>query len=330
MTNLLRPAPDELFFDRKDPSDPRLGTLVKSDNEAFTSSSPASNLDANLGGANLYLLGYPDDEGIQINGGRPGASEAPNKIRQYLYKMTPPLERALPSFFDLGNITTSAPLADRHEQSAQLIHSLLDQEHRIITLGGGHDYGYPDGAGFLRHHRAKNNQLRPLVINFDAHLDVRPTDRGLSSGTPFFRLLNEFEDFDFIEIGIQPQCNSQIHLQWATSKGAKILRHDHFLLSGRSFVEYALEQISTWIFKSRPTFVSIDIDAFSSAYAMGCSQSWPSGLTPMEFKPLFEVLLSRLNVQVLGIYEVSPPLDLDDRTSKLAAEIIFQYLSVGP
>ncbi len=56
-----------------------------------------------------------------------------------------------------------------------------------ISLGGGHDYGYGDGAGFIEGHLIAG-QRRPLILNFDAHLDVRPIDRGFTSGTPFFRI----------------------------------------------------------------------------------------------------------------------------------------------
>ncbi|MEK7355711.1 MAG: arginase family protein, partial [Bdellovibrionota bacterium] len=63
-----------------------------------------------------------------------------------------------------------------------------------------------------------------------------------------------------------------------------------------------------------------------SAVAPGCSQSWATGLMPREFFATFELIVTRLDVRALGLYEVSPPLDQDDRTSKLAAQIAHHYI----
>ena len=50
---LLDPPDSNLFFSREDANDPRLGDLVKKSGEE-----------------GVAILGYPDDEGIKLNGGR--------------------------------------------------------------------------------------------------------------------------------------------------------------------------------------------------------------------------------------------------------------------
>jgi formiminoglutamase len=276
---------------------------------------------------NYFIAGYPDDEGISINGGRPGAAAGPDRIRKYFYKMTPSAwSEENPSLMDEGNLSSKDPLATRHEELKKHVAGKLENENNIwIGLGGGHDYGYPDGAGFLLAH--KNTKHKPLVINFDAHLDVRPDDQGLSSGTPFFRLLKDknLPAFDFIEVGLQAQCNSPQHLKWLQEHGGHALSFDELYSSG-GFVENALARLMPFILHPRPTFLSVDIDAFSSAYAPGCSQSWATGLIPSDFMSLFKILKKRLQIRALGIYEVSPPLDTDDRTSKLAAQIMHSFI----
>ncbi|MGE3758570.1 MAG: arginase family protein, partial [Pseudobdellovibrionaceae bacterium] len=69
-----------------------------------------------------------------------------------------------------------------------------------------------------------------------------------------------------------------------------------------------------------------DIDVFTSAEAPGCSQSWPTGLSVAEFWPAYQWLLKNYDTPLLSIYEVSPALDVDSRTSKLAACIAYEYL----
>jgi formiminoglutamase len=156
---------------------------------------------------------------------------------------------------------------------------------------------------------------------------VRPLDFGLTSGTPFFRLLTDktLPAFDFIEVGLQPQCNSATHVEWLRHRGGHVLTLNELLENGR-FVETFLERTTPFLLHPRPTFLSVDIDAFSSAFAPGCSQSWSTGLVPNDFFRLLNILLKRLDVRMLGIYEVSPPLDVDNRTAKLAAQIVHGFL----
>ena len=310
MSSVFLPPDSSLFFTKNDPKDLRLGDFATLNNT--------------LHEFEFGLLGYPDDEGIQLNGGRLGACEAPDRIRKHLYKSTFPNNQQ-PAFKDLGNLDVSKmSLAERHQSAKNYVTSNLKDQRRLITLGGGHDYGYPDGAGFLEW--AKNQKGKPLVLNFDAHLDVRPLDRGLSSGTPFYRLLTEGFDFAFVEIGIQSQCNSPNHLDWLQQQGGHCLSYDQFLASGRSFSDFVLEGLTPFLERQRPCYVSVDIDGFSSAYAMGCSQSWATGMDPDSFFRILNTVIRRTNCPILGIYEVSPPLDLDDRTSKLAALIAHRYI----
>lgn len=270
------------------------------------------------------IAGYPDDEGIKNSGGRVGANEAPRAIRKHFYKMTPPaFSNVAPRLADLGDLVAPAKtLEARHELARARVRETLKGGHRWASLGGGHDYGFADGAGFLDVFAGQ----RPLLINFDAHLDVRPVKGPISSGTPFFRLFETFKSFDFLEIGIQSQCNSRPHLHWVRERGSRIVGYDGWLASGRSLTEETVAVMGDWILRSRPTYLSVDIDGFTSAQAPGCSQSFATGFEPREFFELFDLLCARLDVRILGLYEVSPPLDVDDRTSKLAALILHRYL----
>lgn len=304
------PCSKELFFQRNEKDDPRWGEKVS----IFKGPEASA----------WILRGYPDEEGIALNGGRPGASQGPDSIRRMFYKTTWP--QTPPRLMDQGNLDVSPPLSERHQIAQQSLTEILKAGSRVISLGGGHDYGYPDGAGFL----SAFPQPEAVVINFDAHLDVRPLDRGLSSGTPFFRLLSNFSNFHFFQIGIQPQCNSASYRNWCEEKGGKILDWPQVLTDPRSFSDQVAEFLSPHLKGRPPAFISLDIDCFNNATAPGCSQSWSTGLGANQFYPVLELLKQRLDIRVFGIYEVSPPLDLDFRTSKLAAQWIHQLLSGDP
>lgn len=317
--NLFIPTDPKLFFRSDKTKDPRWGELVR---KAPQQESQAGD---------VVLAGYPDDEGIALNGGRLGARLAPTAIRSRFYKTTATEQQTSPMrLYDMGDINTTLSLSERHAQLRSAVHKALSENKRWIGLGGGHDYGYPDGAGFLLAN-AKSKH-KPLVINFDAHLDVRPTDRGLSSGTPFYRLLTDTElpEFDFIEVGLQRQCNSQDHIAWASEHGAKLFFYEDFMLAPEGIFKAILNGLSPYLLHPRPTYLSIDIDCFSTAYAMGASQAWPTGFSPQDLFPVLNILQNRLDIQCLGLYEVSPPLDLDERTVKLASLLIHQFLGNIP
>ena len=323
------PVADSFFFSKNDPHDLRLGDLAKPVNLEDLSKLPFG----------WVLLGYPDDEGIQLNGGRVGARLAPDNIRKYFYRMTPSSfkrSELQPAFYDLGNLAlspeakedSSTSLAQKHEVAQTLVKQTLDSQKKIFCLGGGHDYGFPDAAAFVEYNIKKSKQ-RPLVINFDAHLDVRPTDKGFHSGTPFRRLLTQYsQQIDFVEIGIQPQCNSLTHRQWAERHQAVIIDLAHVEKIGLlPALKKGLKSTKSPKFSGRssqrPLWLSIDIDSFCSSEAPGCSQSFAIGLHIEQFLPALRFLEENFDIQGLGLYEVSPPLDQDDRTSKLAALILY-------
>ncbi|WII70880.1 formimidoylglutamase [Bdellovibrio sp. 22V] len=309
----FHPIDKHLLFTKNDKEDPRLGECVQLLSKADLQSIADTPSD-------ITILGYPDDEGIALNGGRPGAQTAPHHVRLYLYKMTPHLlATRLPKILDVGDLVDKEkPLAERHERARETVRTFAQSGKRWISLGGGHDYGYCDGAGFLDVYKDD-----AVLINFDAHMDVRPTDKGLNSGTPFHRVLSEFHGHvDFAEVGIQNQCNSQAHITWAKNHGAAIFTLDQVNEAG---LQQTLQNFMQGKEKKK-VFLSIDIDAFTSNEAPGCSQSWTTGLFTKEFLESFLWLVREFDVRGIGIYEVSPPLDQDNRTSKLAALIAYNFI----
>ncbi len=311
----LTPCPAELLFTKNDPQDPRWGEKV--DLVRTESLNWMQDLQK------YCVLGFPDEEGIQLNKGRGGAEKGPQGIRHFLYRMTP--SPFLPLDFkisDLGNLKSELTLEERHERARSLVYNLAKHDKHWVSLGGGHDYGYCDSAGFVEAFHGQGP--KPIVLNFDAHLDVRKTDQGLNSGTPFYRLLEQWSDQClFFEIGIQGQCNSRHHYQYVLDHGGHVIPIDDIKEQGLTHI---LSQLLA-NYPNNPCFVSMDIDVFSSAEAPGCSQSWPWGLTASEFFPSFRWLLQNLNVRGLGIYEVAPALDVNSNTQRLAALIAYEFLS---
>lgn len=302
MSSLI-PIEPALLFKKNDPEDLRLGNFTNG-NEPST----------------IAILGYPDDEGIQLNGGRMGASQGPDAIRKIFYKMTPALAaQEKIAIRDIGNINSKLSLSQKHQQAQEQVIDLLKHSQKVITLGGGHDYGFPDSYAFHLHYQ---NQTH-VVLNFDAHLDVRPVvDGRLHSGTPFYRLLTSLKskNLKFFEVGIQSHCNSQSHLKWAEERSEAIIPCHLSRLDWDKLKEKLKP------FQGSPLMVSFDIDCLKSSEAPGCSQSWPSGLCLNEVQQFFQFLQSHFQWKQLGIYEVAPPLENDQLTSKAAGLLMHQFI----
>lgn len=310
---MFYPTSSELFFTKNDINDIRLGDLFK----PYRSESLREN--------DFVLFGYPDDEGIRLNGGRLGAAQAPKLIRQFLYKMTPTGEKYSTHFYDAGDLIPENELPLRHEKALVHARQLMQSKARVLAFGGGHDYGYSDAAAFLEASLSFSKK-KPLVINFDAHLDVRPVkDQIFHSGTPFSRLLEKYHGkFNFIEIGLQNQCNSPHHRLWAQQQGAELVDLMEIAKKGWDWVWWKPMLASITV--DTPVFVSFDIDALTAAEAGGASQAWATGLKIQDCLLFLEKLYSICNVQGLGIYEVSPPLDRDFQTSKTAALLAHSFI----
>ena len=288
---------------KPDPKDPRLAELCTD-------------------GGKVNIIGYPDDEGIKLNGGRVGAALGPAEIRKWLYRMTPHARLKIKSFSDLGDLVPKAELSQRHEQARALTHKSLKSGGQVLSFGGGNDYAYPDGMAFLE----QAHKQKPLIINIDAHLDVRNLSKGLTSGTPFFRLLESEHEFEFLEIGIQGQCNSREHWDYVESKGGRIVSLDEILDSGQSLYDHVVSVTGDLLLRPRSVFLAVDMDAFAWPYAVGTSAAWPIGLDPTQFYLFAQRLYRRVDVRVLGIYETSPPLDQGGGTARLAAQFAHGFL----
>lgn len=265
----------------------------------------------------FVLAGMPDDEGVRRNQGRPGANQGPDAIRRALYRLTPGRRDLLP-LYDLGNLNLSGDIQENHSRAKKTAREAFQHKHRVLALGGGNDYAFPLAAAFLETFQSKG----PVVINLDAHLDLRPPVHGANSGTPFYQLLEAYKTkikFDFVEIGIQPQCNSLAHIEYAKKHKTKIFT----LEATRGQLKKVLLSLKT---AQRPVFLCVDMDAFSSAYAPGVSAPSPIGLDPHELIFSFSDLLKKMNICGLGIFEVAPPYDEGGKTAQLSAQLLQSYM----
>jgi formiminoglutamase len=272
----------------------------------------------------IVLLGFADDTAIRTVGGRLGAAQGPNYLRQKLYRFTS--GKPLRPIYDLGDLLPGNSVEETHAAAMILCTRILEAGHEPLVIGGGHDFGFPHALSVLM--RAGKKPL--AFLNIDAHLDVRPTDQGITSGSPWY-LLREHGCFDakknrIEEFGIQPHCNAHALQKYAAEKKIPI----HWLAKIRGAKGGAEKYFQTLVKKLLAShgqvLVSFDIDSVAWAHAPGCSAPQTVGFTPEEVIAFSRYAGSQPKVLSYGLFELSPTLDPDGRTSSLAAHCINAYL----
>jgi len=311
-------APDHgLFYSRQDPKDPRLGELIdECKYEEFS-------------GADVVILGIPEDRGIAANKGRTGAAQAPDGIRRRLYRLTPGFDMDLSvlKVCDIGNLNVEGlSIEEVHLAAQALVRDVVKAGAIPIVLGGSHDLTYPGLAGFAEGNELGEDSMG--LINVDSHLDVRTDDYGINSGTPFYRALTQLtkdalKGDSFVEFGIQEPYNSPYYYNWVCEQGGTVMTLKE--ISGR-VMESFLQALTVASKRGHLVALSLDIDSVRSTDAPGASASNPSGFKAPEIDKIAYLAGRSSQVRYFDIMEVSPPLDQDFRTTSLAALSIFWFL----
>lgn len=302
MKDLRRDVSKKLLFMRNDPNDVRLGEIVKSN---F----------ADYEGADIVILGCPQDEGVKRNGGRVGARHAPTAIREQLYKLGVAGLESL-NLFDLGDTLIEGSLEEIHEQHQAIVRQVIRDGKRLIVLGGGNDISYPDASGLAL------EQPGLAAFNIDAHFDVR-ADSPRNSGTPYRQLLEEghIKPEHFFEVGYQLYANSSVYLEYLSNLGVRCVSRQEVENQGVEGLFKSLLETG-----DSALFWGLDIDVVCAADAPGVSALNANGLAARDLIELAEIAGGDKRSRLFEISEVNPEFDIDNRTSRLAAVTVWHFI----
>ncbi len=311
----LEPAPAELFAGRGDPEDPRLGEVVR---RWEGSGKPTF--------SRATLVGFCSDEGTRRNFGRPGAAQAPDAIRSFLYRLTswaPPTKTDLFSLdlLDVGNLSVSSELETSQELLGSMIGDMLGNGVVPIILGGGHETAFAHYRGYAA------AGIECGIINIDAHLDVRPFLNGAHSGSPFRQAIEHpthpLKPGRYVVIGAQRQSCARDHVQFVQEHQGRI----HWLhdVSGPQAIDVFAAELDRLSREVGAVMVTVDVDAFRQADVPGCSAPSPVGL-PGEIWPEIAFRAGAHPVRSLDVVEVNPTFDRDGQTARWAAVGVRQFL----
>ena len=266
------------------------------------------------------FLGFCSEEGVERNKGRIGAKDAPDIIRKSLANLPVHFE-SNNSIFDTGNIyCDNHNLEEAREEQIHQVDSVLRQNHFPIVIGGGHETALGNFLAFAK------NYKKIAIINLDAHFDLRQPTPISTSGTPFYEMSEYCKQhdilFNYMPIGIQELGNTTALFARAEKLNVNFILADeiHFNLN------LTLDKIREYIAQFDAIYVSLDMDVFDVAYAPGVSATTINGLSPFQVKYILKVLMNSNKVKLFDLVEYNPQFDVDNSTSKLAAQMIYEIL----
>ncbi|HTM64241.1 MAG TPA: formimidoylglutamase [Gammaproteobacteria bacterium] len=271
------------------------------------------------------IVGFKCDEGTQRDLGRTGSVEGPLAIRQRLSKL--PLQKQNIHLYDVGNITcTDHDLEASQAALADVVKMLLEYHIHPIVIGGGHELAY----GVFQGIAAANPPGKRLgIISFDAHFNLHSMEPSHRAGatTVFYQIAKAHETqnrhFDYNCIGIQHAGNVRKSFDKAKNFHTKILYADELHQGQR---EKSFDFVDRVIDENDMVYVSLSLDVFSPAHAPGVSSTQPLGLNPWNIIPLIRQAAASGKVVCYDISEHVPRYDIDHRTAKLAASLIYEIV----
>lgn len=301
---LTRRPDAKLFYARGDANDRRLGDLTFNDPDHYAQ-------------AEVVFVGCPVDEGVARNHGRPGAAEGPRELRRWLYRLAANAGVEGLMLFDLGDVAPARKLEDTHGLLETVVRQVLLDGKRVVVFGGGNDISYPDMSALAA------AEPGSAALNIDAHYDVR-ADSPRNSGTPYRMLLDEgrLPRGRFHEVASQDHCNSPVYRQYLADKGAQVHPLEEMRRVG---VERYFRELLPTV-EGPGLFFGFDLDSVRAADAPGVSAPSPTGLDAGEACAVARAAGADARWRVFEVTELNPKFDLDGRTARLAALLVWNVL----
>ena len=276
-------------------------------------------------------MGCASDVGIGRNRGRRGAAAAPAQIRAAAANL-PALFGERLELVDAGDLSPRGEDLEGFEESlATLLAAIVEAGDFPIALGGGHEIAFGVFEGLRAGLKAAGRGGPPGIVNFDAHFDLRPEgegEGGLSSGNMFRRIARlcqeRGEEFSYRVVGIQRSSNTESLFRLAEHLGVEY--HLAREYEGRGS-ELLVDQVRHWSSGPQPLQVSLCFDVIAAAHAPAVSAPQPFGMEPRFVLEALRALAASGRVCGLDIAEISPRFDRDDRTSRLAAVLLFAWIN---
>ena len=276
-------------------------------------------------GTAFVLLGFCCDEGIRRNQGRVGAAHGPKFIRKALGPIPWNTQKPI---FDAGDVTCeNEDMEAAQDLLSSLTARMLDKGYFPLVMGGGHEVAFGHFKGFRKHIEKKEKNSWGIV-NMDAHFDLRPVRDMGNSGTGFSQIADlsreKGDRFRYMVLGIKRSGNTELLFNRADSLGVTYLTATELYEPS----ETSEEIIQDFIAPCDHLYLTLCSDVFSTAYVPGVSAPQPLGLAPQRILALMASIIASGKVRCMDVAEISPAYDHDERSSRIAALMLYEVMQL--
>lgn len=273
----------------------------------------------------IVIVGFKCDEGVRRNKGRTGSKDGPDSLRKACCNHADHVHPDI-KLFDGGDIICEdGDLESAQKELQNIISTIRLKGYFSIVFGGGHEVAFPHFIGLFD---AIPKDKSIGIINFDAHFDLRKPEQIASSGTPFYQISEickeHHKSFNYLCIGIQESANTKALFERAKDlEVAYILAHE--LKQSNSFDH--INHIKRFIAKVDYVYLTICLDVFDISFAPGVSAPSAFGMQPWIAMELIKEIIASKKLISADLAELNPSLDLDSKTSKLAAKLAYEIIT---
>lgn len=276
-------------------------------------------------GLDFVIAGAPFDTASSF---RSGSRFGPNAIRNISAMMKPNNVIMQVNIMDgikggdIGDFNvTPGYIHPTYQAIEEGVAGILKENACPIVLGGDHSIT-------LAELRAAAKKYGPVaLVHFDSHSDLCDEVFGqkYNHGTPFRRALEEnlMDASHSIQVGMRGSLYDPDEHKMAAELGMKLIpAHKVREMGLKTLVKTILERVG-----DKPCFLTFDIDFVDPAYAPGTGTPEVGGFTSLEALELVRNIKD-LNFVGFDLVEVLPAYDHGEITAYLAANIVFEYLSI--
>ncbi|ASW02446.1 formimidoylglutamase [Paraburkholderia aromaticivorans] len=278
------------------------------------------------------IVGFGSDEGVRRNQGRIGAAHAPMELRRVLAGL--PAKTAMAVLADAGDVVCDdGDLEAAQTELAHVVSEVLAGGGRPLVFGGGHEVAWGTYSGLRLHQQRETENdatllmsRKLLIINFDAHFDLRQK-RPANSGTPFDQIALDCAQrgvpFNYACFGISDLSNTASLFAHAERLGV------HYVFDvdmQEAQLPQRLNELQKLLDAADDVYLTIDLDVLPAATAPGVSAPAALGVPLSVIEAMVLRVRASGKLRAADIAEYNPSLDQDRRTGRAAARLAYRLL----
>ena len=255
----------------------------------------------------MAIIGVCEDRRAYSN---IGCALAPDKVRTYLYSLYPGNYK--PRIADLGNIQAGHDVEDTYYALKSTVDYLIRKNIIPIIIGGSQDLTYAQFLGYEKLEQTIN------IVSVDSSFDLGNHEEETTNVGYLGKIILHQPNFLFNYSNI----GYQTYLVDAPSLA---------MMNKLYFDTYRLGQVRDAIEEAEPIIrhadmLSFDISAIKHSDAPAHSTVQPNGFYSEEACQMMRYAGMNDKLTSVGIYEINPEYDTQDKTSSLAAQMIWCFM----